>query len=145
MNLIEKSCIVCNPPYFKVSDEKQLNHREPIANARHEAKLTLDALLKKASELLNGINEYHSTEEIKIPISDDKKFGIINEVEKYVKKNSEDKKKARSKRVLVDEAWMLLAYGGVTLKNLLLLAMTAVIIFVPLLKKYGIGAKNSKK
>ncbi len=30
--------------------------------------------------------------------------------EKYVKKNSEDKKKARSKRVLVDEAWMLLAY-----------------------------------
>lgn len=30
--------------------------------------------------------------------------------EKYVKKNSEDRKKARSKRVLVDEAWMLLAY-----------------------------------
>ena len=30
--------------------------------------------------------------------------------EKYVKKNSEDKKKARAKRVLVDEAWMLLAY-----------------------------------
>ena len=30
--------------------------------------------------------------------------------EKYVKKNSEDKSKARHKRVLVDEAWMLLAY-----------------------------------
>lgn len=30
--------------------------------------------------------------------------------EKYVKKNSEDKKKARKKRVLIDEAWMLLAY-----------------------------------
>ena len=30
--------------------------------------------------------------------------------EKYVKKNSEDKTKARAKRVLVDEAWMLLAY-----------------------------------
>ena len=30
--------------------------------------------------------------------------------EKYVKKNSEDKEKARKKRVLVDEAWMLLAY-----------------------------------
>ncbi|MBR2784800.1 MAG: DUF87 domain-containing protein [Clostridia bacterium] len=30
--------------------------------------------------------------------------------EKYVKKNSEDRTKARSKRVLVDEAWMLLAY-----------------------------------
>lgn len=30
--------------------------------------------------------------------------------EKYVKKNSEDKEKARKKRVLVDEAWMLLPY-----------------------------------
>ena len=30
--------------------------------------------------------------------------------EKYVKKNSEDRKKARKKRVLVDEAWMLLPY-----------------------------------
>ena len=30
--------------------------------------------------------------------------------EKYVKKNSEDKKIARKKRVLIDEAWMLLGY-----------------------------------
>ena len=30
--------------------------------------------------------------------------------EKYVKKNSEDRKKAKQKRVLVDEAWMLLPY-----------------------------------
>ena len=30
--------------------------------------------------------------------------------EKYVKKNSEDKAKAKKKRVLVDEAWMLLPY-----------------------------------
>ena len=30
--------------------------------------------------------------------------------EKYVKKNSEDRQKARQKRVLVDEAWMLLPY-----------------------------------
>ncbi len=30
--------------------------------------------------------------------------------EKYVKKNSEDRKKAKRKRVLVDEAWMMLPY-----------------------------------
>ena len=30
--------------------------------------------------------------------------------EKYVKKNSEDRKKAKKKRVLVDEAWMLLPF-----------------------------------
>lgn len=46
------SCIVCNPPYFKVNAIEQLNHKEQIATARHEAKLTLDALVKKASELL---------------------------------------------------------------------------------------------
>lgn len=34
-------------------------------------------------------------------------------------------------------AWLLLTSSGVNLKNLLLLAMTAIIIFVPLLKKYG--------
>ena len=31
--------------------------------------------------------------------------------EKYVKKNSEDRKKARKKRVIVDEGWMLLPYA----------------------------------
>ena len=31
--------------------------------------------------------------------------------EKYVKKNSEDRRKAKKKRVLVDEAWMLLPYA----------------------------------
>ena len=30
--------------------------------------------------------------------------------EKFVKKNSEDRKRARQKRVIVDEAWMLLPY-----------------------------------
>lgn len=42
-------------------------------------------------------------------------------------------------------AWLLLSSGGVNLKNLLLLAMTAIIIFVPLFRKYGIGVKNNKK
>ncbi len=34
-------------------------------------------------------------------------------------------------------AWLLLSTSGVNLKNMLLLAMTAIIIFVPLFKKYG--------
>ncbi len=42
-------------------------------------------------------------------------------------------------------AWLLLRSGGVNLKNLLLLAITAIIIFVPLFRKYGIGVKNNKK
>lgn len=63
---------------------------------------------KKASELLNGINEYHSTEEIKIPISDDKKFGIINEVEKYVKKKKYKYLDIDGIRVTFDDVWALI-------------------------------------
>lgn len=42
-------------------------------------------------------------------------------------------------------AWLLLSAGGVNLKNLLILAMTAIIIFVPLWKKYYKGPENKKK
>lgn len=42
-------------------------------------------------------------------------------------------------------AWLMLRSGGVNLKNLLLLAMTAIIIFVPLYKKYIQGEKEDKK
>lgn len=42
-------------------------------------------------------------------------------------------------------AWLLLSKGGVNLKNLLILAMTAVIIFVPLWKKYFKDEQNDKK
>ena len=42
-------------------------------------------------------------------------------------------------------AWLLLSTGGVNLKNLLILAMSAVIIFVPLWKKYFNDQQKDKK
>ncbi len=39
-------------------------------------------------------------------------------------------------------AWLLLSQSGVNLKNIILLAMTAIIIFVPLLKKFGVIKKK---
>lgn len=42
-------------------------------------------------------------------------------------------------------AWMLLSSGGLTLKNILVLAMSGIIIFVPLYKKYVSDEKNKKK
>lgn len=47
-------------------------------------------------------------------------------------------------------AWGLLSADGVNLKNLLILAMTAVIIFVPLYKKYfaqgaDSGSRNDRR
>lgn len=38
---------------------------------------------KSLSELLEGINKYYSTPEIKIPMDDSKKFSVIDEIEKY--------------------------------------------------------------
>lgn len=42
-------------------------------------------------------------------------------------------------------AWLLLSSGGVNLRNLLVLAISGIIIFVPLWKKYFNGAENKKK
>ena len=42
-------------------------------------------------------------------------------------------------------AWVLLSVGGITLRNLIVLAMSAIIIFVPLMKKYYKGPNNEKK
>lgn len=38
---------------------------------------------KPVSSLLEGINKYYSTEEIKIPVADEQKFAIVNEIRKY--------------------------------------------------------------
>lgn len=46
------SCIVCNPPYFKVDDPNKVNASQHLARARHETNLTLDVLLPKISSLL---------------------------------------------------------------------------------------------
>lgn len=34
-------------------------------------------------------------------------------------------------------AWMLLSLGGLTLKNIIILAMSAVIVYVPIVKKFS--------
>lgn len=42
-------------------------------------------------------------------------------------------------------AWMLLSTAGINLKNLIILAMSAIIVFVPLWKKFFTGSQNEKK
>ena len=44
--------IICNPPYFKLDERKQVNERREIAIARHEIEATLEDIIKKSSELL---------------------------------------------------------------------------------------------
>ncbi len=45
--------IVCNPPYFKVNEDSNLNESQTLQIARHERYLTLERLCKKASQLLD--------------------------------------------------------------------------------------------
>lgn len=42
-------------------------------------------------------------------------------------------------------AWLLLTTAGFNLKNLIILSMSAIIVFVPLWKKISNGKQNEKK
>ncbi|MGL5042945.1 MAG: tRNA1(Val) (adenine(37)-N6)-methyltransferase [Culicoidibacterales bacterium] len=46
--------VVSNPPFFKVSDAKQLNDNQMKTIARHEVMLTLENLISKAGYVLNN-------------------------------------------------------------------------------------------
>ena len=49
--------ITCNPPYFKMNDESNLNKSEYKVIARHEKTLTIDQIFKVSKKLLknNGV------------------------------------------------------------------------------------------
>jgi len=44
--------VTCNPPYFPVKEGSIINEREPFAIARHEIHVTLDEVVKIASDLV---------------------------------------------------------------------------------------------
>ena len=71
----------------ELSGHVYFNDRWPCFDSGLYAGLRLIEILsktdKKTSELLDGINEYYSTEELKFPSSDDKKFEIVDKVKQY--------------------------------------------------------------
>jgi len=46
--------VTCNPPYFKVGPESNLNKNDALTIARHEVAVTLDELVKEATLLLRS-------------------------------------------------------------------------------------------
>jgi Predicted O-methyltransferase len=46
--------VVSNPPFFKITEDKQLNENEFLQIARHEVKIDLSQLITKASYILNN-------------------------------------------------------------------------------------------
>ena len=48
----EHDIVTCNPPYFKVSDDSNLNKNDYLTIARHEVMVTLEDVIKEAALLL---------------------------------------------------------------------------------------------
>ena len=62
---------------------------------------------KKIEELLEGINKYYSTEELKFQSPDTIKFNVINNVIEYVKSKNYDYLDIDGVKVLFDDGWAL--------------------------------------
>ena len=62
---------------------------------------------KKTSELLDGINKYYSTEELKIHADDSIKFSIVDEVKKYCKDKNYNIIDIDGVRAQFDDSWAL--------------------------------------
>ena len=62
---------------------------------------------KKLSELLDNINTYYSTEEIKIAVPDDKKFELVEKIKKYAESKNYDIVTIDGVRVNFDYGWAL--------------------------------------
>ena len=62
----------------------------------------------KFSSLLQGVNEYYSTEEIKIPVTEDNKFDIVEGVKSYVISKNYDFEDMDGIRVEFIDGWALI-------------------------------------
>ena len=62
---------------------------------------------KNVHQLLNDLNDYYSTEEIKFKTTDDKKFEIVKKVEEYAKSKGYNYLTIDGVKVLFDDGWAL--------------------------------------
>jgi len=63
---------------------------------------------KSLSELLQDINKYYSTEEIKIRVTDENKFGIVNKMKEYSKSKGYEIFDIDGVRAEFDDGWALI-------------------------------------
>ena len=62
---------------------------------------------KSVDELLEGITEYHSTDELKFKSDDDYKFRVISQIEEYAKEKNYKYLTIDGVKVLFDDGWAL--------------------------------------
>ena len=59
--------VTCNPPYFKVDENSNINDNSIKATARHEIKITFEEIVKVAKKLLKRNGDFyfiHRTERL---------------------------------------------------------------------------------
>ena len=95
----------------ELSGHVYFNDKWPCFDSGLYAGLRLVEILsqsnKSVSELLNGINKYYSTEELKFPSSDDKKFQIVDKIKEYAMSKKYDVNTIDGIRVTFDYGWAL--------------------------------------
>lgn len=93
----------------ELSGHVYFNDRWPCFDSGLYAGLRLIEILSKTnkttSELISGINEYYSTEELKFPSSDDKKFEIVDKIKQYCLSKKYDINDIDGVRVTFDYGW----------------------------------------
>ncbi len=95
----------------ELSGHVYFNDKWPCFDSGLYAGLRLIEILshndKKVSELLDGINNYYSTEELKFKSTDEKKFGIVEQVKEYAMNKGYDCNTIDGVRVTFEDGWAL--------------------------------------
>lgn len=55
---IKVGLVVCNPPFFKVDEDSNLNDNEFLTIARHEIKINLEEIIKSVAKILDNRGKF---------------------------------------------------------------------------------------
>lgn len=69
--------VVCNPPFFKVDEESNLNENIYLSIARHEIKINLEGIIKSAAKILDNRGKFAMVHR------PDRMIEILNLMQKY--------------------------------------------------------------
>lgn len=76
-NASKVGLVVCNPPFFKVDEESNLNENEFLSIARHEIKIDLEGIIKSAARILDNRGKFAMVHR------PDRMIEILNLMQKY--------------------------------------------------------------
>ncbi|GFI41710.1 tRNA1(Val) (adenine(37)-N6)-methyltransferase [Thomasclavelia cocleata] len=76
-NASKVGLVICNPPFFKVDEESNLNENEFLTIARHEIKIDLERIIKSASVILDNRGRFSMVHR------PDRMIEILNLMQKY--------------------------------------------------------------